>query len=80
LQKPQTQPITAILFSGNFNYNVLTQENLPDPTTQTLGFLHNWQTDLEEFRSIVNQKFLDSGTTDNNQSIGETSLFPGQTL
>ncbi|MEM8720303.1 MAG: hypothetical protein AAGE84_13505 [Cyanobacteria bacterium P01_G01_bin.39] len=80
LQKPQTQPITAILFAGNFNYNVSTQENLPDPTAQTLGFLHNWQTDLEEFREIVNQKFLDSGTTDNNQSIGETSLFPGQTL
>lgn len=81
LQKPQKQPITAILFSGNFNYNViLGQENAPDRTTQTTSFLHNWRTDLEEFREIVNQKFLDSGTADSKASIGETSLFPGQTL
>ncbi|MEM9509964.1 MAG: hypothetical protein AAGA16_20150 [Cyanobacteria bacterium P01_E01_bin.35] len=81
LQKPQEQPITAILFSGNYNYNVIVgQDNVPDKTTQIINFLHNWVTDLEEFREIVHQKFLDVGSTDSNQSIGETSLFPGQTL
>lgn len=81
LQKPQQQPITAILFSGSFNYNViLGQDNLPDRTTQTMGFLDHWQTDLQEYRDIVKQKFLDSGTSDTEPSIGETSLFPGQTL
>lgn len=81
LQKPQEQPITAILFSGNFNYNVnLGQDQSTDRVTQLKPFLDSWRTDLEEFREIVNQKFLDSGTTDSNPSIGETSLFPGQTL
>ncbi len=81
LQKPQEQAITAILFSGNFNYNVnLGQDQPTDRTTQLRTFLDNWRTDLDEFREIVNQKFLDSGTTDSSPSIGETSLFPGQTL
>ena len=81
LQKPQEASITAILFSGNFNYSVnLGQNNSTDGTTQLNAFLDNWKTDLEEFREIVHQKFLDSGTTDSSQSIGEISLFPGQTL
>jgi len=81
LQKPQEQSITAILFSGNFNYNLnLGQEQATDKIAQLTSFLDNWRTDLEEFREIVNQKFLDSGTTDSSSSIGETSLFPGQTL
>lgn len=81
LQKPQEQAITAILFSGNFNYNVNQGQDAPaDKTTQLQTFLANWQADLEEFRAIVNQKFLDSGTSNSSSSIGETSLFPGQTL
>ena len=80
LQKPQEQPITAILFSGNFNYNVLGQNSAPDRTAQTLDFLSNWEKDLEEFREIVNGKFLDSDSVESEQSIGETSLFPGQML
>ncbi|MGB5711857.1 MAG: hypothetical protein WBM44_13225 [Waterburya sp.] len=81
LQKPQEKPITAILFSGNFNYNVnLGQGNSTDRITQLSTFLDNWKTDLEEFREIVHQKFLDSKPTVSSQSIGETSLFPGQTL
>lgn len=81
LQKPQEQPITAILFSGNFNYSVNLGQDAPtDKTTQLKSFLANWRDDLEEFRAIVNQKFLDSGTSDSTPSIGETSLFPGQTL
>ncbi|MEL6438826.1 MAG: hypothetical protein AAFQ80_06165 [Cyanobacteria bacterium J06621_8] len=81
LQRPQQQPLTAILFSGGFNYSViLGQSGLPDRTAQTISFLHNWRTDLEEFRQIIQQKFLDSGTSNTDPSIGETSLFPGQTL
>lgn len=81
LQKPQEQPIPAILFSGNFNYNVnVSQDSTVDRTVQTLDFLSNWNKDLKEFREIVNRKFLDSDSVDSEQSIGETSLFPGQTL
>lgn len=80
LQQSQQQPITAILFSGNFNYNINPQDNNSDRLTQITKFLSHWQTDFQEFRDIVNQKFLDSGNQDLEQSIGETSLFPGQTL
>ena len=81
LRKPQEQPITAILFSGNFNYNVKSEsEESANKTTQISDFLNNWQTDIEEFREIVNQKFLDSNSTKGKDSIGETTLFPGQTL
>jgi hypothetical protein len=80
LQQPQQQPITALLFSGNFNYNVDPGDTKDNRVVQTTKFLDNWQTDLTEFRDIVNQKFLDDDSQDLEQSIGETSLFPGQTL
>lgn len=80
LQQPQQQPIAAILFSGNFNYNVDPKDIKDSRIVQITKFLENWQTDLAEFRDIVNQKFLDSENQNMEQSIGETSLFPGQTL
>lgn len=80
LQQPDKQSIAAILFSGNFNYNVNPADLKDDRFTQVKQFLDHWQTDLEEFREIVHQKFLDSGAEKLGQSIGETSLFPGQTL
>ena len=80
LQKAQEQTLTAILFSGNFNYSVnLGQNSAPDRTAQTQDFLSNWNNDIEEFREIVNHKFLDFDRL-SEQSFGETSLFPGQTL
>lgn len=80
LRQPQQAPITAILFSGNFNYSVNQQPNQSeDRLAQIASFLDNWKTDLEEFRAIINQKFLDD-SADSGQTIGETSLFPGQTL
>ena len=78
LQQPQKQPITAILFSGNFNYNINPQEE-SDRHAKVSSYLENWRSDFEEFRAIVNEKFLD-GNTSGEQSIGETSLFPSQTL
>lgn len=80
LQNSQQSKIGAILFSGNFNYNVnLGQNNLTDRTTQMTAFWSNWQQDLTEFRDIVSQKFLEK-SSNTASSIGETSLFPGQTL
>ncbi|MEM6613277.1 MAG: hypothetical protein AAF652_13675 [Cyanobacteria bacterium P01_C01_bin.72] len=81
LQKPQETPLVAILFSGNFNYSVsLGPDESASRMTQMASFLAHWRTDLEEFRDIVNQKFLDSTKVDETQSVGGTSLFPGQTL
>jgi len=80
LQQAQKQTITAILFSGNFNYSINPQNQQADRLTQINQFLNNWKSDFEEFREIVNHKFLESASQDKGQSIGETSLFPGQTL
>lgn len=80
LQQAQQASITAILFAGNFNYQVNPEDTEDDRLTQIMSFMNNWQSDLQEFRDIVNQKFLDSGTEETASSIGETSLFPGQTL
>jgi hypothetical protein len=81
LQKPQETPIAAVLFSGNFNYNLsLGQKQSSNRMTQMTNFLNHLRTDLEEFRDIVYQKFLDSTKADETQFVGGISLFPGQTL
>ncbi|MBW4536202.1 MAG: hypothetical protein KME09_19885 [Pleurocapsa minor HA4230-MV1] len=80
LQKPQETPIAAVLFSGNFNYNVNLNQAQSSKITQMTNFLNYWRTDLEEFREIVNQKFLDSTEADETQFVGAMSLFPGQML
>ena len=81
LQKPQEAPLVAVLFSGNFNYNVDGREDqTSSKINQMNDFINNWQTDLEEFRDLINQKFLDSTQVDETQSVAGTSLFPGQTL
>lgn len=81
LQKSQEAPIMAILFSGSFNYNINLGTNLAENrASQIINFLNNWQNDLTEFRAIVNRQFLDASNTETESSIGETSLFPGQTL
>lgn len=80
LQKPQEAPIAAVLFSGNFNYNVNLKQAQSSKITQMTNFLNHWRTDLEEFREIVHQKFLDSTEADETQFVGGMSLFPGQML
>lgn len=81
LQKSQEPPMMAILFSGNFNYNVDSRQNISDgKTSQMTSFLNYWKNDLEEFRAIVEGKFLNSDRETSDSSIGEISLFPGQTL
>lgn len=80
LQQPQKPTITAILFSGNFNYTIDSKSEKSNRISQMLQFLNNWQSDFEEFKIIVNQKFLESDSDAAQHSIGETSLFPGQTL
>ena len=80
LQKPQEAPIVAVLFSGNFNYNLDLGHGSESRMAQMSEFLNNWQTDLQEFRDIINYKFLDAASSDSSQSVTGTSLFPGQTL
>lgn len=58
LQQAQTASMAAILFSGNFNYNIsqdIPEEARINQLKQALSF---WQTDMVNFRDIVINKFL----------------------
>ncbi|MFM1841939.1 MAG: hypothetical protein RLZZ490_675, partial [Cyanobacteriota bacterium] len=57
LQIPDRQPVSALLFSGNFNYRL----NNPDPQARIKvanQYLAAWQSDLETFSGIVHERFL----------------------
>lgn len=65
IQIPEQATIPALLFAGNFNYNVegaTHQERL----NKLEAGLKAWQADIEAFREIVNQRFL----------AEQQSLFP----
>jgi hypothetical protein len=54
---PDKTAIPALLFSGNFTYNIAS--NSPqERVEQVAKGISDWQSDLEAFREIVNQRFL----------------------
>lgn len=57
LQQSNDINISAVLFAGNFNYNLsnLVGENRLNQLTQIIS---NWNQDLETFRELIYQKFL----------------------
>ena len=79
IQPPQQSQMTALLFAGNFNYNIGQNNGSESKVEQLISILNNWQTDFNAFREIVRDKFL--ATT---SSLGESSyaqsLFPDRTL
>ena len=74
LQQPKKEPIAAILFSGNFNYNIaqkLSAEAKIERLKQSISF---WQSDLMNFRDIVFNKFLNVAESSGKNQ--EESVFP----
>ncbi len=57
IQIPDQATIPALLFAGNFNYNVegATQQ---ERISKLEAGLQAWQADIKAFREIVNQRFL----------------------
>ena len=58
LQIPDRQPVSALLFAGNFNYAL----NNPEPQQRlsvAKQYIDAWQSDLDTFSSIVRDKFLE---------------------
>jgi hypothetical protein len=57
LQQPDESVISAVLFSGNFTYNLA---NLPvnERVKQLSQKINNWDQDLNIFRDLVYEKFL----------------------
>jgi hypothetical protein len=57
LQQPNKNPISAVLFAGNFNYNFMNEQ--PEIANNNLMTqINNWQKNIEIFRDLVYQKFL----------------------
>ena len=74
LQKPQQEPMAAILFSGSFNYNLERERDSQSKIAQLKQAINFWQSDLQKFRNIVTNKFL-SIPDPKQSSLGE-SVFP----
>jgi hypothetical protein len=75
IQSQQQSPMAALLFSGNFNYNVEPINDSSSTTERLIALLDNWQRDINDFREIVSDKFL---ATNNSlqASFSEQSVFP----
>jgi hypothetical protein len=65
--------IGAVLFSGNFNYNIAI-DNLAQPIERLIQGINYWQTDFNTFREIVTQKFLAEANLA--QFMHSESVFP----
>jgi hypothetical protein len=59
LQLPDGKTLAAVLFAGNFNYNLSENTDRLNLLKQYLG---QWQTDLQIFRELVTQNFLERQT------------------
>ncbi|MBE9038673.1 hypothetical protein [aff. Roholtiella sp. LEGE 12411] len=59
LQLPDNKVLPIVLFSANFGHAIAPEEQSPRLATinQVIG---NWQTDLETYQEVVNNKFLNS--------------------
>jgi hypothetical protein len=57
LQLPEAEPVPAVLFSGNFNYEVVGSTR--DARSQEIqGAIQDWQVALQVFGNLINQHFL----------------------
>ncbi|MBE9166245.1 hypothetical protein IQ238_01425 [Pleurocapsales cyanobacterium LEGE 06147] len=65
--------VAALLFSGNFNYNIAT-DDLQQPLSKLIQGINYWQTDFNAFREIVTQKFLAEANLE--QFKPQASVFP----
>ena len=66
LQQAEKPTISGLLFSGSFNYPVGNYQG-EELLTQMKNLIANWSTDLQNFKQIINDKFLGEPET----------IFPG---
>lgn len=76
LQQTNKTPVAAILFSGNFNYN-LAQDISPEAKIEGLQQgLNFWKSDFLNFRDIVFNKFLTVSNSESKEDVFSESVFP----
>ncbi|GAC1490303.1 MAG: hypothetical protein NVS2B14_02330 [Chamaesiphon sp.] len=71
LQRPEAQPLSVALFTGNFNH-YLVGNNTNDRLQSLIQILSNWQADVETYKEIINSKFLSKTAS---TSAVKTDLF-----
>ena len=81
MQQPQQPTIFAILFSGSFNYTLNSNESPAQKLQKLAQMLNYWHTDLQTFRELVENQFLNSSNSNGSDSSSyEDGVFPGQLL
>lgn len=76
----QSEEITPIImFNGSFSYE-LSGENNSEKLTQLHSVLNNWQSDLDEYRNIINNKFLGQSAPQQVLPTGEYNLETNHNL
>ncbi|BAY80715.1 hypothetical protein NIES267_01720 [Calothrix parasitica NIES-267] len=57
LKVSEKKSVPAVLFSGNFDYKISTNE--PEARLKDLHqIIHNWKSNLETYKQLINDKFL----------------------
>lgn len=65
LKLSEEKSVPAVLFSGNFDYKIST--NQPETRLKDLQqILLNWESNLETYKQLINNKFLSTATNDKN--------------
>ena len=65
LQVSEEKSVPAVLFSGNFDYQIAGTE--PEVRLQDLQqILQNWKINLETYKELINNKFLSNKIDDKN--------------
>jgi hypothetical protein len=73
LQIPNQQPMSAIIFAGNFDYRV--SGETPEERQQSLkAAVENWRADLADYNDLIDNYFLVGVTQES------LSLFPSPSL
>ncbi|NJN13126.1 MAG: hypothetical protein HC836_43685 [Richelia sp. RM2_1_2] len=57
--------LPAVLFSGNFNYNII-GNNQEERLQKLHQIIHNWNKNLETYQQLINDKFLSDRLEDKN--------------
>ncbi len=65
LRVSQEKSVPAILFSGNFNYNIVATQQ-EEKLQNLYKILQDWKSNLETYKKLVNEKFLNFRLDDKN--------------
>lgn len=75
LQLPDQSLLPAILFSANFSHQIA-QEDANKRLADLIQVIGNWESDLETYKQVINDKFLTAPSYQVNVAPDEPLIFP----